>query len=82
MVRGDETAWKVDEVFLFQSDQPDHGEDITDTVDLKMAAIRAHTSQSHFGEALQERVYTWAQAAGHKYGYQLAEEFKHFVPRY
>jgi LmbE family N-acetylglucosaminyl deacetylase len=82
MIRGDETAWKVDEVFLFQSDQPDYGEDITDTVDLKVAAIRAHASQSHFGEAPQERVYTWARAAGQKYGYQLAEEFKRLVPRH
>jgi len=82
MIRGDETAWKVDEVFLFQSDQPDHGEDITDTIDLKVAAIRAHASQSHFGEAPQERIYAWAQAAGQKYGYQLAEEFKRLVPRH
>jgi LmbE family N-acetylglucosaminyl deacetylase len=82
MIRGEETAWKVDEVFLFQSDQPDHGEDITDTVDLKVAAIRAHASQSHFGEAPQERVYAWARAAGQKYGYQSAEEFKRLVPRH
>jgi len=82
MIRGDEPAWKVDEVFLFQSDQPDHGEDITDTVDLKIAVIRAHASQHHFGEVPQERVYAWAQAAGPKYGYKLAEEFKHLVPRH
>ena len=82
MIRGEEAAWKVDEVFLFQSDQPDHGEDITDTIDLKVAAIRAHASQSHFGEATQERVYAWAQAAGQKCGYQLAEEFKRLVPRH
>ena len=82
MIRGDEPAWKVDEVFLFQSDQPDHGEDINDTFDLKVAAICAHTSQSHFGEATRERVYAWALAAGPKYGYQLAEEFKRLVPRH
>jgi len=82
MIRGDQPAWKVDEVFLFQSDQPDHGENITDTVDLKVAAIHAHASQSHFGEATQERIYAWAKAAGPKYGYQLAEEFKRLVPRH
>jgi LmbE family N-acetylglucosaminyl deacetylase len=82
MIRGDEMAWKVDEVFLFQSDQPDHGEDITDTIDLKVAAISAHASQSHFGETPQKRVYAWAQAAGQKYGYRFAEEFKRLVPRH
>jgi len=82
MIRGDQPAWKVGEVFLFQSDQPDHGEDITDTVDLKIAAMCAHASQHDSGWAPGELVYAWAQAAGPKYGYQLAEEFKRLVPRH
>jgi LmbE family N-acetylglucosaminyl deacetylase len=82
MIRGDEPAWEVEDVFLFHSDQPDHGEDITDTVDLKIAAMSAHASQSHSGEAFQERVYSWAKTAGGKYGYQLAEEFKRLIPRH
>ena len=82
MIRGDKSAWKVEDVFLFHTDQPDHGEDITGTVELKLAAMRAHASQSHSGEAFQERVYAWAKTAGAKYGYQLAEEFKRLIPRH
>ena len=82
MIRGDYPAWKVEEVFLFQSGQPDHGEDITDTFDLKVAAMRAHASQHPSGWAPQERISPRAQAAGAKYGYQLAEEFKRLAPRY
>jgi hypothetical protein len=29
-----------------------------------------------------QRAYPWAQPAGSKYGYQLAEEFKRLIPRH
>lgn len=82
MIRDDQEPWKVEDVYLFQTDQADHGEDITATFDLKIAAVQAHASQSHFGTAARERLGEWVRHAGSKYGYELAEEFKRFLPRH
>lgn len=36
---------RPDELLLWEADEPDHVEDVTDHVDAKLAALRAHTSQ-------------------------------------
>jgi LmbE family N-acetylglucosaminyl deacetylase len=76
MIPGECAAYTVQEAYLFHSDQPDHGEDISTTFDIKMQAIQQHASQTRFGEAPMERVQAWAQRIGAQYGLALAEEFK------
>jgi LmbE family N-acetylglucosaminyl deacetylase len=39
-------AWTVREVWLMGSPSPDHFVDVTDTYERKLAALRAHTSQT------------------------------------
>ncbi|GIJ44766.1 GlcNAc-PI de-N-acetylase [Virgisporangium aliadipatigenens] len=70
-------AWTVREIWFAGGPAPDHVVDITDTVDRKIAALRAHESQtSHFD--IGERIRPWngatARAAGLPEGH-LAEAF-------
>jgi len=82
MIPGECAAYTVQEVYLFHSDQPDHGEDISTTFDVKMQAIHQHESQTRFGAVPVERVRAWAQGSGAKYGVPLAEEFKRIGTRH
>lgn len=61
--------WTVGEVWLMAHPQTNHTVDITEVFDRKLAALRAHASQTgHMGEELEERLRTWgstvALAAG------------------
>jgi LmbE family N-acetylglucosaminyl deacetylase len=82
MIPGKCAAYTVQEVYLFHSDQPDHGEDINTTFDINMQAIRQHESQTRFGEAPAAQVRARAQNIGAKYGMPLAEEFKRIGTRH
>ncbi|HWR45993.1 MAG TPA: PIG-L deacetylase family protein [Pseudonocardiaceae bacterium] len=72
-------AHTVPEVWVMSSHgRADHYVDITDTFDRKIAALRAHTSQTTHMPALEERIRAWgsaqAQAAGLPAG-RLAEGY-------
>ena len=50
-------AWTVRELWLAAHPTPNHQVDITATIDRKVAALRAHTSQTgHFGDGLEQFV--------------------------
>ncbi len=71
--------WKVREVWVMGGPQPDHAVDITDRFTLKLAALRAHRSQTeHIGERLEQAVREWSMRAAHEHGLgedRLAEAF-------
>ncbi|NJN82700.1 MAG: PIG-L family deacetylase, partial [Caldilineaceae bacterium] len=69
--------WRVSEVYLFWTDHADHWEDITDTIDKRIAALACHVSQ--VGEdktKLDERIRERSAKCGEAPGYGYAEEFK------
>ena len=71
--------WKVTELWLMAHLDSPHTVDITDRFDRKIAALRAHTSQTaHLGEQLEQRIRGWnganAALAGLPQG-RLAERF-------
>lgn len=72
-------AWTVHEVWVMAAPDPSHAVDITDTLPLKIAALRAHESQTAHMDDLEERITMWmtmgAQEAGLPEG-RLAEVFK------
>lgn len=70
-------GWKVKEVLLWASEDPNYNIDITDTFDLKLKALRCHESQvgavpfREMEERVKERSRMFAK--GEKY--ELAESF-------
>jgi LmbE family N-acetylglucosaminyl deacetylase len=71
-------AWTVPEVWVMSSERSDHYVDVTDTFDAKMAALRAHESQTAHVDQLDEFLRGWgtrnAEVAGLPEG-RLAEAF-------
>jgi LmbE family N-acetylglucosaminyl deacetylase len=80
-LRDDEglAPWTVREVWVSGSPSPNHFVDVTDTFGRKIAALRAHVSQTGHMDDLEERIRTWltraAQSAGLDEG-RLAESFQ------
>ena len=73
-------AWTVPQVWVSGGSEADHWVDITDVFDRKLAALKAHTSQTaHLGEGLEKMVREWnganAAAAGLPPG-RLAEAYQ------
>ena len=71
--------WKVREVWVSGSPSPTHVVDVTDTFGRKIAALRAHVSQTgsmdDLEERIRERLARTAQAGGLPEG-RLAESFQ------
>ncbi len=72
-------AWTVPEVWLAGGTAGEHAVDITETFDRKIAALRAHVSQTGHADKLEENLREWlarnAQRAGLPRG-RLAETFQ------
>jgi LmbE family N-acetylglucosaminyl deacetylase len=69
----------VREVYLIQWEQPRLVIDITDTMHLKLEAIRCHASQVGDFEAVEARMRHRAATIGQDKGYSYAEGFDHIV---
>lgn len=75
-------AHRVPEVWLMAHPWPNHVVDITDVVDRKLAALRAHQSQTGHLDGLEDLVRSWGAAAAAQAGLpegRLAETFKRIV---
>jgi LmbE family N-acetylglucosaminyl deacetylase len=71
-------AWTVHDVWVMGAPEPNHVVDVTDQVDLKLAALRAHDSQTAHMDDLDERIRGWMTAAAERGGLpdgRLAEAF-------
>jgi LmbE family N-acetylglucosaminyl deacetylase len=72
------TAHTVGRLYLFWSDEPNATVDVTDTLDVKLAALRAHASQVSDPEELESRIREWAESTGKDFGVSAAESFRIF----
>jgi LmbE family N-acetylglucosaminyl deacetylase len=74
--------WVVPEVWVMAAPQPNHWVDITDSLDRKIEALRAHKSQTGHMDDLDERMRAWglanAMGGGLPEG-RLAEAFRVLV---
>ena len=72
-------AWVVAELWLMAHPTSDHAVDVTDTFDRKLAALRAHVSQTGHMDDLEEMLRDWLGAHAREAGLgegRLAEVFK------
>ena len=69
-------VWRPQAVFLWMAEQPDHVEDISETLDAKMAALREHHSQLDHAQGWEERVRQRAADIGQPAGYAAGEAFR------
>lgn len=72
-------VWRPEALYLWTAEQPDYGEDVSDFVDQKFAALREHHSQLDENQGWEDRVRQRMAEAGAKYGFAAAEEFKKIV---
>ena len=72
--------YKVREIYLTGSLEPDAWVDITETIELKLAALKAHRSQID-PDAVDTRIREWGKELGRKYGVAYAEEFRRMILR-
>lgn len=73
---GDREPWRAAEVYLFWADEPDHWEDVSQTLDQRIAALRHHASQIREPDKLEERIRKWAGETARDKGMEYAEAFK------
>ena len=74
---GDEEPWRVSQLYLFWSDNEDHYEDVSETIDARIAALARHVTQVGTDTAkLDERIRERTKATGEKAGKPYAEGFK------
>lgn len=71
---------KVGEIYLYGSAEPNTWVDITDTIALKVAALKAHRSQVD-PEYVEPRIREWNGQVGRQCGVPYAEEFRRIILR-
>lgn len=71
---------KVQQLYFWGSEDPDTFEDISDSVDLKIEALKCHVSQiSSNGEwNVDEGIRDWASRQGKEHNMEYAEAFRRF----
>ena len=69
-------VWRPQALFLWGAEQPDHVEDISDTIEIKIAALHEHHSQLDENEGWPERVRKRAAEIGQPAGFAAGEPFR------
>ena len=68
--------FNVEDIYVGSSAHADHWEDIDDTIDLKIAALKQHRSQLD-GSQVETFIREWAKATADGHGMAYAEAFKY-----
>ena len=69
-------VWRPQALFLWGAEQPDHFEDISDTLEQKIAALHEHHTQLDENKEWPDRVRQRAADLGKEAGFGAAEAFK------
>lgn len=71
--------WRPETLYLWAAEQPDHFEDITNTLDIKIASLREHHTQLDNANGWEDRVRARAAEIGAPHGFAAAEGFKKMI---
>jgi LmbE family N-acetylglucosaminyl deacetylase len=71
--------WKMAEVYLAGANEPDTWFDVSDTLDIKLEALRQHRTQLQDPERVFQIVRQRLAETGQEKGYAFAEAYKHMV---
>jgi LmbE family N-acetylglucosaminyl deacetylase len=74
------TGHKVNYVYINFTDKPNYYVDISETIDLKIEALRQHKSQLGDWNP-EERIKNWAGETGKQVGFKYAERFRRIVQK-
>jgi LmbE family N-acetylglucosaminyl deacetylase len=69
-------AHRVRRLYLFWPNEPNVRVDVTATIDRKVAALKAHASQIHEPDRLEERIRAWATEEGEPIGVGSGEALR------
>ena len=69
-------VWRPQALFLWAAEQPDYTEDISETLDIKIEALREHHSQLDRSDTWSERVRKRAADTGEAAGFAAGEAFR------
>jgi LmbE family N-acetylglucosaminyl deacetylase len=69
-------VWRPQALFLWMAEQPDHTEDISDFLEIKIEALREHHSQLDRSNEWPDRVRQRAADIGKQAGFAAAEAFR------
>lgn len=73
---GERQPWRVKDVYLFWTDNADHWEDVGESIEKRVAALRRHASQVREPDKLEERIKKWAGETAKDKDMDYAEAFK------
>ncbi len=74
---GDRVPWRVKEMYLYWAETPDYWEDVSETIDKRVEALRHHASQiGNRADKLEERVREWLRETAKDHEMEFAEAFK------
>lgn len=75
---GEEEPWRVKEIYLYWTDAADYWEDVTDSIERRIAALMRHSSQlGGNGDERAEHIRRMGRETGEPHGLAYAEAFKH-----
>jgi LmbE family N-acetylglucosaminyl deacetylase len=73
----DDEPWRVKQVYLFWTDDADYWEDVGESIETRIAALKHHDSQVNGRiEDIATRIRKMTGETGQAHGYQYAEGFK------
>lgn len=70
------TVWRPKALYLWSAEQPDYVEDISETLETKLAALEEHHTQLDENSGWQERVRQRGAEIGAPAGYRAGEAFR------
>jgi len=79
LARAGLAAHRVRRLYLFWSDKTDTWVDVTETLERKVDALRAHASQIHDPDGLAERIRSRAAESGREIGVEAADGLRLIV---